>query len=127
MLSYVATTRGITVAVHPVYLDEPSSFFDMRFAFGYAVHITNRTGTDVQLVRRRWTIQEASGQLQDIAGDEPLRAQPVIEPGQTHVYDGTCTIASFEGVVDGNFLVQGADGERFRVPIPQFPLQAAAN
>jgi len=127
MISYVSTTRGITVTVRPIYLDEPSDLLEREFAFGYAIHIENDSPDQVQLLQRRWIIEEADGTRQDLTGDGNLRPHPVIAPGETHVHDGSCTIESFNGTVEGNYLVQRADGAQFRVSVPPFPLHAAAN
>jgi ApaG protein len=127
MISYASTTRGITVTVRPIYLDEPSDLLEREFAFGYAVSIENTGTNEVQLLQRRWIIEEADGSRQDRTGDGTLRSHPVIEPGETHVHDGSCTIESFNGTVNGNYLVQRADGEQFRASVPSFPLHAAAN
>lgn len=127
MITYASTTRRITVTVRPIYLDEPSNFLKRQFTFRYAVCIENSGGTQVQLLRRRWIIHEADGRRQDLEGDDTLRSHPVLEPGEVHVHDGACTIASFDGTVRGNYLVQRADGEQFRVSVPSFPLHAAAN
>jgi ApaG protein len=127
MLSYAAQTRDIHITVRPIYLDGQTNIVEQQFTFAYAVSIENQGDDDVQLLRRRWTIRESNGTLHDAEGDAELRAQPVIEPGDEHVYDGSCVLGSFGGTVEGNFLVQAADGERYRVEIPSFPLQAAAN
>ena len=127
MISYASTTRGITVTVRPIYLDEPSDFLEREFAFGYAIYIENTGSDEVQLLQRRWIIEEADGSRQDLTGDGNLRPHPVIAPGETHVHDGSCTIESFNGTVQGNYLVQRADGEQFRASVPSFPLHAAAN
>ena len=127
MISYASTTRSITVIVRPIYLDEPSDLLGREFAFGYAISIENTGSAEVQLLQRRWIIQEANGSRQDLTGDGNLRPHPVISPGETHVHNGSCTIESFNGTVKGNYLVQRADGEQFRVSVPPFPLHAAAN
>lgn len=127
MISYAATTRDITVTVRPIYLDARSNFLEGRFSFGYAVQIENESTEEVQLLRRRWIIRESNGSLQDLEGEVELENHPILEPGEHHVYDGACTIASFDGNVEGNYLVQRPNGERFRVSIPSFPLHAAAN
>ncbi len=127
MISYASTTRGITVTVRPIYLDEPSDLLEREFAFGYAIQIENTSPNEVQLLRRRWIIEAGNGSRQDLTGDGALRPHPVIAPGETHVHDGSCTIESFRGTVEGNYLVQRADGEQFRVSVPPFPLHAAAN
>ena len=127
MISYASTTRSITVTVRPIYLDGPSDLLERKFSFGYAIHIKNDGTDEVQLLRHRWIIEEADGSRQDMTGDGSLRPHPVIAPGETHVHDGSCTIESFNGTVEGNYLVQRADGEQFRVSVPSFPLHAAAN
>jgi ApaG protein len=127
MLSYATTTHDIQITVRPVYLDGQSNILERAFSFAYAVFIENQGEDDIQLLRRRWTIRESDGTLHDAEGDVELRAQPVLSPGDEHIYDGACTISSFSGSVEGNYLVQRSDGEQYRVDIPTFPLQAAAN
>lgn len=127
MITYATTKRDIAVTVRPIYLDEPSDFLKRQFTFGYAVSIENTGSEEVQLLRRRWIIREADGSRQDLEGDAELPGHPVIQPGEAHVHDGSCTITSFNGTVEGNYLVQRADGEQFRVPVPSFHLHAAAN
>jgi ApaG protein len=127
MISYVTTTRDITVTVRPIYLDEPSDVVNRMFKFGYAVSIRNEGPSDVQLLRRRWVIEEADGRRQDLEGDSELPGHPVVPAGDVHVHDGSCTLTSFNGRVEGNYLVQRADGEQFRVSVPSFHLHAAAN
>jgi len=127
MITYATTTRDIAVTVRPIYLDELSDLLKRQFTFGYAVSIENAGTKNVQLRRRRWVIEGHDGTRQDLEGDAELQGHPVIEPGETHVHDGSCTITSFNGTVEGNYLVQRADGEQFRVPVPSFHLHAAAN
>ncbi|PEN14467.1 Co2+/Mg2+ efflux protein ApaG [Longibacter salinarum] len=127
MLSYATKTRDIQITVRPVYLDGKTNILEGSFSFAYAVFIENQGDDEIQLIRRRWTIRESDGTLHDTEGDTELRAQPVLAPGEEHVYDGSCTLSSFVGSVEGNYLVQRSDGERYRVDIPSFPLQAAAN
>ncbi len=127
MITYVTTTRDIAVTIRPIYLDEPSDLLKRRFRFGYVASIENTGSSKVQLLRRRWVIQEHDGSRQDLEGDAELQGHPVIAPGEEHVHDGSCTITSFNGTVEGNYLVQRADGEQFRVPVPSFHLHAASN
>ncbi len=127
MITYARTTRDITVRVQPIYLDAASNPVRQEFAFGYALRIENESDKEVQLLRRRWTIREKNGASNDRNGDTKLQAQPILKPGDTHVFDWSCTLASFVGSVEGTFLVRRPSGERFRVSIPSFPLQAAAN
>ncbi len=126
MISYATTKRNIGVTIRPIYLDGPSDLLKRQFRFGYAVTIKNGGSEEVQLLRRRWVVHERNGSRQDLEGNADLSGHPVIPPGETHVHDGSCTITSFNGTVEGNYLVQ-RDGEQFRVPVPSFHLHAAAN
>jgi ApaG protein len=127
MIIYAATTRNITVTVRPMYLDASSDLVSRRFAFSYGVTVQNHGDEEVQLLRRRWVIRESNGSFRDQEGDTELRAQPVLAPGDTHAFDGGCTLRSFGGQVEGTYLVRTGAGERFRVEVPAFPLHAAAN
>lgn len=127
MVTYNATTSDITVSVRPVYLDQQSDFFNHRFAFGYFIRIENNGPSEVQLLRRHWYIREETGRVQEIEGEGVIGQQPVIQPGKVHEYNSFCIIESFEGTMEGNYLMQKPNGERFRVQIPLFNLRAAAN
>ncbi len=127
MIPYVATTEDVTVTVRPIYLDAPSDFFKKEFAFGYSVEIRNDGPNEVQLLRRHWIIEEWGGRLQDVEGEGVIGEQPVIAPGGTHQYASMCVINSFGGTMEGTYLMQRENGERFRAVIPRFPLHAAAN
>jgi ApaG protein len=127
MLTYADTTRDITVTVRPIYLDEPTDFFEREFAFGYAISVENQGSTRVRLVRQRWTVRNTDGAAKNDGTDVALRTQPVLNPGEQQVYGGSWTLPSFGGSVEGNFLVRSPDGEEFQVSIPSVPLRAAAN
>ena len=127
MVPYISTTEGITVTVRPVYLDQESDILSNRFVFAYFVQIENRSLEEVQLLRRRWLIKEVNGRVQEVEGDGVVGKQPIITPGQHHEYNSFCVLMTFEGTMEGSYLMQRADGERFRVTIPLFHLRAAAN
>lgn len=127
MVQYVSTTAEITITVRPVYLDRESNVFDRRFVFGYFVRIENQGTSDVQLLRRRWLIQETTGRVQEVEGDGVIGKQPVITPGGAHQYNSFVVLASTEGIMEGDYLMERADGERFRAVIPRFDLRAMAN
>jgi ApaG protein len=127
MIPYVATTEGITITVRPVYLDQESDFLNNRFVFAYFIRIENNSLEEVQLLKRRWLIKEVNGRIQEVEGDGVVGEQPVIKPGKSHEYNSYCVLATFEGSMEGSYLMERTDGGRFRVTIPQFNLRAAAN
>lgn len=127
MVPYVATTEDITVTVRPVYLDGQSDVLNKRFVFGYFVRIDNRGSAEVQLLRRHWHIQDSQGRVQEVEGEGVVGKTPVIAPGDSHEYNSFCIIETFEGAMEGTYLMERELGSRFKVNIPRFDLRAAAN
>ncbi len=127
MNPYVATTEDITVIVQPVYLDGQSDVLARRFVFAYFVRIENNGIDDVQLLRRHWFIRDALGDIKEVEGEGVVGKQPLIPPGEAHEYNSYCILETFEGAMDGTYLMSRTDGESFRVAIPRFSLRAAAN
>ncbi|MEM6288964.1 MAG: Co2+/Mg2+ efflux protein ApaG [Bacteroidota bacterium] len=127
MVSYDATTETVTVSVRPVYLDDKSDVVERRFVFAYFVRIENHGPDEVQLLRRRWVITDASGHVQEVEGAGVIGRQPTIHPGETHEYHSFCVLKTFEGAMEGTYLMQREDGARFRAQIPRFHLRALAN
>lgn len=127
MVPYFATTSEITVTVRPVYLDSQSDFMNRRFVFGYLIEISNEGPEEVQLLRRHWYIRDSTGRTQEVEGDGVVGEQPIILPGDRHKYSSYCVLETFEGSMEGTYLMQRPSGERFKIAIPYFDLRAAAN
>ena len=127
MVPYVATTEDITVTVRPVYLDSQSDFFEKRFVFGYFIQIENHSPVEVQLLRRYWRIEEATGRVKEVEGEGVIGKQPLIPSGSAHTYSSYSVLNAFEGAMEGYYTMERPDGERFRVVIPRFNLRAMAN
>ncbi len=127
MVSYDATTEMLTVSVRPVYLDGKSDVLGKRFVFAYFIRIENHGDEEVQLLRRRWEISDVDGRVQEVEGAGVVGRQPVIGPGGWHEYHSFCVLQSFQGSMEGTFLMQRTNGERFYAQIPRFYLQAMSN
>lgn len=127
MISFAATTADIRVVVRPVYLDDQSDLLAQRAVFAYFVQIENGGLSEVQLLRRRWRIVEKNGHLREIEGAGVVGQQPVIGAGETYAYNSFVVLETLEGEMEGTYLMQRTDGERFRIAIPRFYLRARAN
>lgn len=127
MLAYEAITDEIRVSVRPVYLDGQSDILAQRFVFAYFIRIENQGLSDVQLLRRHWFITDETGRAHEVEGEGVIGKQPVISPGEYHEYNSYTILETFEGHMQGTYLMERADGQRFRVEIPRFDLRAAAN
>jgi ApaG protein len=127
MTSYTATTEGITITVHPIYLDGKTDFLAKKFVFAYFVRIENKRNESVQLLRRHWYINNSNGILKEVEGDGVIGKQPLIPPDGIHEYNSFCILETFEGYMEGTYLMKSENGEEFEVTIPRFTLRAAVN
>ena len=127
MVPYEALTNMIRVTVRPLYLDGQTDVLKGRFVFGYFVRIENESASEVQLLRRHWVISDGRGKVEEVEGEGVVGVQPVIAPGGAHEYNSYCVLGTFEGSMEGSFLMQSENGERFKAVIPRFNLRAAAN
>ena len=127
MVPYIATTSEITVTVRPVYLDSESDIINRRFVFGYFIQIDNDSPSEVQLLRRHWFIRDEGGRVQEVEGEGVIGVQPLIPAGGRHKYSSFCVLDTFVGSMQGTYLMERENGERFRIVIPRFHLRAASN
>ena len=127
MVTYDAITESISVSVRPVYLDGQSDLLARRFVFAYFISIENHGVEEVQLLRRHWIIKGDDGGVQEVEGEGVVGEQPVIPPSGEHNYNSFCVLPTFTGTMEGTYLMQRENGDRFRVEIPLFDLRAQAN
>ncbi|HUI11538.1 MAG TPA: Co2+/Mg2+ efflux protein ApaG [Bacteroidota bacterium] len=127
MQTYVATTENITVTVRPVYLDGQSSQIERKFVFAYFIRIENQGHESVRLLRRHWFIASSDGDVQEVEGEGVVGRQPLIPAGEAHEYNSFCVLRTFEGSMEGTYLMEREGGAQFSVTIPRFALRAAAN
>lgn len=127
MQAYVATTENITVIVRPLYLDGQSNLLARKFVFAYFIRIQNDGTEQVQLLRRHWFIRNSEGDIKEVEGEGVIGQQPVILPGGAHEYSSYSVLETFEGTMEGTYLMEKPGGEQFSITIPKFILRAAAN
>ena len=127
MKSYIATTERITISAQPIYIDGQSDSVTHKFVFAYFIRIQNDSDETVQLLRRHWFIHDANGNTKEVEGEGVVGKQPVIHPGDAHEYNSFCILETFEGYMEGTYLMQRENGDMFSVAIPRFNLRAAAN
>jgi ApaG protein len=124
---YTATTAGFTVTAKPIYLDGQSDIIHKKFVFAYFIRIANNSKEPVRLMRRHWHIFDSNGETKEVEGEGVVGKQPRILPGRVHEYNSFCVLESFEGAMEGTYLMRRDNGEEFRIAIPRFNLRAAAN
>ncbi len=124
--AHSATTGDITVRVSVSYLPEQSEPGKGRWFWAYHIRIENGGAKAVQLVSREWTIADGRGVTQVVQGEGVVGEQPVIEPGGAFDYVSGCPLATPTGNMEGAYQMVAADGARFGIAIPRFPLVAPA-
>ncbi|TVR98480.1 MAG: Co2+/Mg2+ efflux protein ApaG [Rhodospirillales bacterium] len=121
---YSETTRGISVTVLPIYLEEQSTPEASHFVWAYHVRIENHGGETVQLISRHWQITDSRGRLQEVRGEGVVGEQPVLRPGEAFEYTSGTPLPTPSGIMVGSYQMRTEDGEQFDIRIPAFSLDS---
>lgn len=117
------TTNNITVTVVTQYLPDYSNPVAGKYIFGYHILIENGSPNTVQLLRRRWLIQDAYGDVREVEGAGVVGEQPILGPGTAHEYTSYCDLHTEMGQMGGTYLMTRIDdGAFFDVRIPVFQM-----
>ena len=118
-------TSGVKVSVETIYQPEYSNPANEHFMFAYQICIENLGDYSVQLLRRHWHIFDSNGSRREVEGEGVVGEQPVIEPGEKHIYVSGCNLKTDMGSMKGSYLMQRLiDEQLFEVEIPEFQLIA---
>ncbi len=112
----------IDVSVATRYLPAQSQPEQNRYAFAYTVTIENKGQLPAQLLSRHWIITDGDGQVQEVRGDGVIGEQPLIAPGQRHVYTSGTLMATRVGSMQGSYAMLAEDGRQFEAVIAPFRL-----
>ena len=126
LFPHSATTGDVTVRVSVSFLPEQSEPGRGRWFWAYHVRIENGSPHAVQLISREWTIADGRGGRHQVQGEGVVGEQPVIEPGGSFDYVSGCPLTTPTGTMEGQYQMVAADGRRFPIEIPRFPLVAPA-
>ena len=88
----------------------------------YRIEIANEGEGTVQLLRRRWVITDALGQIQEVEGPGVVGEQPVLGPGETFEYTSACPLATPFGSMQGSYQMITEAGETFDAEVAPFSL-----
>ncbi|MBO6814159.1 MAG: Co2+/Mg2+ efflux protein ApaG [Rhizobiaceae bacterium] len=122
-----ATTKGISVTVMPVYIDERSEPAESRYFWAYRVMIENNSGEEAQLVSRYWRITDSNGHVEEVEGEGVVGEQPRIAAGDSYSYTSGCPLRTPSGIMSGRYTMRNRSRGYFEVEIPAFPLDLPDN
>lgn len=123
-MRYESESEGIRVSVQPSFSLAESDPSEGTWVFSYRVGLRNEGGVPAQLLFRHWYIHDSGGEDTEVDGEGVVGQQPVLVPGGVHSYSSFCVLRSPVGYMEGYYTFIRAEGERFRVSIPRFSLEA---
>jgi len=124
MMRYESQSEGIRVAVRPRFSMVESDPSDGTFVFTYKVSLVNEGHESAKLLFRHWKIHDSLGEDQEVDGEGVVGEQPELPPGGEHEYLSFCVLRSPVGHMEGYYTFVRPNGDRFRVGVPRFSLQA---
>jgi ApaG protein len=116
------TTAGVRVRAVAQYIPERSNPDTNNFFFSYRITITNDGRKRVRLLTRHWIIINADGDREDVRGPGVIGQTPLLDPGESFEYTSFCPLNTEWGTMEGMYLMEDEDGERFDVHIGRFYL-----
>lgn len=105
-----------------VYMPSLQSPPDKPHPYVYFVTIYNGSEEEIQILGRKWIVDEVGHDCVVLEGDGVVGATPVLPPGDKFTYNSYHVIAHSAEVL-GAFYGKTSDGELFTVVIPEFSLQ----
>lgn len=120
-----ALTSGVKISVESLYRKDLSNVENELFFFNYRIVIENTNPFDIQLKSRFWHIFDSLNPSREVQGDGVVGEQPILSPGQKHVYVSGCDLHSEVGYMKGHYIFERMDThQRFKVDVPRFELFA---
>ncbi|WP_211252679.1 Co2+/Mg2+ efflux protein ApaG [Crocinitomix catalasitica] len=118
-------TCGIKISVESLYRKDLSNIENGMYFFNYRIVIENLNTYEVQLKSRYWYIFDSLHPVKEISGDGVVGEQPILVPGQKHVYVSGCDLHSEIGYMRGHYVFERVGvHEQFKVVVPKFSLFA---
>jgi ApaG protein len=116
------SSPAFACSVKVQYLPEQSQPPDGPYAFAYTVTIANRGDVTGQLVARRWLVENAHGQTEEMRGLAVVGHQPLLRPGESFEYTSWTRIDTPIGSMRGTFFCMTEDAHPFEAEIAPFEL-----
>ncbi|MDR1855398.1 MAG: Co2+/Mg2+ efflux protein ApaG [Azoarcus sp.] len=116
------TPHGISVEVVAEFVSAQSNPGDEHYAFAYHVTIRNTGPAPARLISRHWVITDGAGHVHEIHGQGVIGEQPRLVPGEVFHYSSSCVLETPVGTMQGHYLMETDQGQKFEAEIPAFML-----
>ncbi len=115
--------KGLRVVVDNVsYMPTLHAPAEKPRPFIYYVTIHNDSDQTIQILGRKWMIEESDHDLTVVEGDGVIGHMPILAPGKSFNYNSYHVIA-FSASASGAFYGVTMDGIRIMVEIPPFEME----
>lgn len=95
---------------------------DKPHAFVYFITIHNGSDETVELLGRKWVVQQADGERLVIEGDKIVGETPCLVPGESFSYN-SYHVTGCDARVVGSFHGVTGSGQRIHVILPPFDMR----
>lgn len=125
----------IQISTVTQYVPQQSDSKANRFVFAYTITIKNNSAETVQLLSRRWLIEDAHQKIDEVIGEGVIGQQPIIHPGDEFTYSSGAVLETEMGTMQGHYVFTIINTEQneddsekadtkseFSVPIEKFIL-----
>jgi ApaG protein len=114
--------HNISIEVASEFIAVKSSPDEDYYAFAYHIAIHNDGAAAIRIVSRHWIITDGDDQVHEVHGLGVIGEQPHLAPGEVFRYSSGCVLDTPVGTMQGHYLMETDDGQRFEVEIPAFML-----
>ena len=113
---------SVVISVESEFISERSYVEANKYFFAYTVTIKNHGLQSVQLISRRWIINNANSEKFEVKGEGVIGEQPIIKPGDMFTYTSGTEIDTPIGTMLGSYTMVNEEGVEFNAKISEFKL-----
>lgn len=124
VITFEADTDGVIVRVQSYFIEDQSDPDENQFVWAYRVQIENQSEHTVQLMTRHWEITNALGVMTVVDGDGVIGEQPILAPGESHIYTSGTPLETPTGFMGGHYGMRASNGRVFDAKVPHFSLDS---
>ena len=119
------TSQNVEITVEVFYQPEYSKPLQHEYMFAYRITLANHNAFTVQLLNRKWSIFDSTGEYRTVEGEGVIGQQPILATGETFQYVSGCNLKSEIGKMWGHYEMVNLQNQKlFTVEIPAFKMVA---
>ncbi len=119
-------TEGIRVQAAAQYLPGESDPDHQLYVYIYRIIISNEGAERAKLLTRHWVILDSKGNREDVKGPGVVGEFPDLAAGESFQYLSGCPLRTQWGTMEGSYIMERENGDRFSAEIGRFFLVPSA-